>query len=103
MNTLNFYFYIAAIPALVLAATPAAVEALSLQCLIRTYLNVSCPGCGGTRALRALFSGGVAEAIQSNAAVTVVSVAIFPAAGWLALRHGFMTTRRHVESGKRPT
>ena len=42
------------------------------QCPIHEYLNLQCPGCGGTRALVALLHGHLAEAFHFNALIALL-------------------------------
>lgn len=38
-----------------------------LECKLKAYVGIDCPGCGGTRALKYLFRGDVLTAIYYNA------------------------------------
>ena len=45
---------------------PRAVEAVSPGCIFRRLTGLACPGCGGTRAARALLAGDVWAACRFN-------------------------------------
>ena len=62
---------LAAVAALLLRFPPAH-SAFYPQCPIYTAFHLSCPGCGGTRALAALLHGHLTEALRFNALVTLV-------------------------------
>ena len=52
------------------------------QCQFHRLTGLSCPGCGGLRALHELSHGHLAAAFRLNALLVV----LLPFAGWLALR-----------------
>lgn len=58
-----------------LAAVTFAAARLGFGCPIQAVLGVDCPGCGGTRALRALLHGDIPQAARENAAVLVAGLA----------------------------
>jgi hypothetical protein len=58
--------------AVVLLRYPPAQNSFYPQCPIHEYLHLQCPGCGATRALAALLSGHLIEAIHFNALVTLL-------------------------------
>jgi hypothetical protein len=58
--------------AVVLLRYPPAQNSFYPQCPIHEYLHLRCPGCGATRALAALLSGHIVEAIHFNALVTLL-------------------------------
>ena len=48
----------------------------NMPCLFHHYLGVSCPGCGTTRAIHALFSGSLSESLRFNPALFVIGLPI---------------------------
>lgn len=42
------------------------VTRLSPGCIFRRFTGIKCPGCGGTRALKALLEGNIVEAFHYN-------------------------------------
>jgi hypothetical protein len=61
-----------AFAAATLLRLPPAQNSFYPQCPIHEYLHLQCPGCGATRALAALLSGHLSEAIHFNALVTLL-------------------------------
>lgn len=70
------------------------------RCLWKTWLGVSCPGCGLTRASLAILRGEFVEAW----ALHPWAFLLVPAAGWYALRPLWRRwfPRNHGESGGSP-
>jgi hypothetical protein len=58
--------------AVLLLRFPPAQYSFYPSCPIEKYLHLQCPGCGATRALAALLSGHLVEAIHLNALVTLL-------------------------------
>ena len=56
----------------VLAGFFVATKAQSIPCFLREATGIPCPGCGGTRAFRALVSGNLWEAFHFNPLATIV-------------------------------
>lgn len=56
----------------VLAGFFVATKAQSIPCFLREATGIPCPGCGGTRAFRALISGDLWEACHFNPLATIV-------------------------------
>jgi hypothetical protein len=54
-----------------LAGLFVATEAQSVPCFMREAMGIPCPGCGGTRAFRALVSGDLREAFHFNPLATI--------------------------------
>jgi len=63
---------VVALAATVLLRYPPAQNSFYPRCPIHEYLHLQCPGCGATRALAALLSGHLIEAIYFNALVTLL-------------------------------
>jgi len=57
-------------------------------CPLHQWTGLSCPGCGGLRALHQLSHGHFAAAFQLNALLIV----LLPVVGWLALREIILQT-----------
>ncbi len=84
-------------PVLTLAATtllaitlnsfPPSTNSFYPQCPIYTFLHIRCPGCGSTRALAALLTGHIADALRLNALTTC----LFPVTVVAAVRHSLRT------------
>lgn len=70
---------------------PPASTSFYPACPIHQYLYIDCPGCGGARALAALFQGRIAEAIHLNA----LFVLLLP----IALAGAIESYRRAVRPG----
>jgi hypothetical protein len=73
MRSPNYRSVLFGLAALALWLTPAVVQATDARCLILSLTSMTCPGCGGTRALDALFRGDVAVALHFNPYVTVLT------------------------------
>lgn len=41
-----------------------------MECRLKAMIGISCPGCGGTRALKSLFKGNIIESLYYNAFAT---------------------------------
>jgi len=59
-----------------LAVVCFSAASLGLRCPIRAIFAIDCPGCGGTRALRALMRGDLRRAANENLAAVVVGAAV---------------------------
>jgi hypothetical protein len=59
-----------------LALVSISAARLGLRCPIRATFAIDCPGCGGTRAFRALMRGDVSRAAHENLAAVVVGTAV---------------------------
>ncbi len=90
-----------ALPPLVVAALSAAallapgaavewVERLSPGCIFHRLTGISCPGCGGTRALQSLLQGDWKQALSYNLFLwpTLGLLAFEYARSWWLLLHG---------------
>jgi hypothetical protein len=74
--------------AALLLRLPPAQNSFYPSCPIKEYLHLQCPGCGATRALAALLSGHLVEAIHFNALVTLLFP--FTAAYGILCYHRFL-------------
>jgi Protein of unknown function (DUF2752) len=74
-----------AVAAFVLVRFPPTSSTFYPRCPVFLWLHLYCPGCGGTRALAALFHGRLQEAMHWNALV-VVSLPF--AAAFFAMAYG---------------
>lgn len=87
-----------------LAGSVRSLTALLPGCLIREKTGLHCPGCGGTRAFRALVRGDFSEALWQNAFGTLLILGVallalrtsweawFPRLKWPRARIGTRTT-----------
>ena len=78
-----------AVGAFVLVRFPPTSSSFYPRCPVFLWLHLYCPGCGGTRALAALFHGRLEEAMRWNALVVVslpFAAAFFSMAYWRAIR-----------------
>lgn len=79
--------------AMVLGLTPMG----STVCLFHALTGWHCPGCGGTRAVRALIHGRWTEALHQHA----LFVLLLPAAAYAGISFAFRRNRgRHLPGGQ---
>ena len=58
------------------------------RCLLFTFTGLSCPGCGGLRAMHHLLHGEFLRAFQLNAMFVLALPVGLVIGGWLLLRRG---------------
>lgn len=63
-----------------------AANRLGLPCLIQFAFSEPCPGCGGTRALVALYGGHLGEAVAANVYISVFALCANLAAVCMTIR-----------------
>jgi hypothetical protein len=77
---------LACVALLVLGQVSAQFEIPVPLCPLKHITGIPCPTCGGTRALRALFShGALLTALRWNPLVTMAALAILPCLAYAAL------------------
>jgi hypothetical protein len=87
----NLAAFAMAMAALVLAHFPPATSSFYPRCPVYFWLHLSCPGCGGTRALAALLHGRLLEAMQFNTAIVFflpLALGFFALTYWRAMKPG---------------
>ncbi len=83
--------FIASVLALIYKLFPLPLSKLLLPCLVNSTLGIYCPGCGGTRAVWALFHGKIVRSFFFHPLVIYTAAA----GGWFLISQSIERISRH--------